>query len=246
MAYGYANGNRYNHRQQKTKRVWKREDHESDKVVDTGAAGDAPSTSKPSAAGGDTAPTSKLSAKAKPFKRKLDAAAEPFEPVTGKLEEIEQKRKELEAKIRAKKRKLAEDEVFKKRQQALRDAAKQSQDVAERRAKIARLQGGFDKVKRHMDKSAGVDSLTPASRQSNLKPTNKLKEVTRDDVIRVMHALNDYDVLQVNLASGSVEIRKNFLKLSRAFHPDKCKVEGSKEAFQRVSKACTNLKKQHS
>ena len=71
-------------------------------------------------------------------------------------------------------------------------------------------------------------------------------QVTKEDVVRVLQAMNDYEVLQVNLASGSSEIRKNFLKLSRAFHPDKCKVEGSKEAFQRVSKAYTNLKKQYS
>ena len=108
--------------------------------------------------------------------------------------------------------------------------------------------GGFDKIKKSMKGSnadggeSQVETLN--SQQTNLKPTNKMKDVTRDDVLRVLHALNDYDVLQVNLASGSSEIRKNFLKLSRAFHPDKCRIDGSKEAFQRVSKAYTNLKKQ--
>ena len=243
---GYANGTRYNHRKQKAKRVWRREDEEA-----KGAGDDLPSSSGAgdAAEAGANPRASSLSASAKPFKRKLSAAAAPFAPLGGKLEDLERKKKELQEKIQAKKRKLAEDDVFRKKQEALREAAKHSQDVAERKAKIARLQGGFDKVKAHMNQTssgAGAASAPGKAGQSNLKPTSKLKEVTREDVIRVLHAMNDYDVLQVNLASGSSEIRKNFLKLSRAFHPDKCRVEGSKEAFQRVSKAYNQLKKQHS
>ncbi|QDZ21261.1 DnaJ-like protein [Chloropicon primus] len=248
MAYGgYANGTRFNHHKKREKRVWRREDHgHQDKPEEDGPG---PGPSSKGKGGKGSSSSGGLNAEARPFTR-LSAKAKPFAPLNGKLEEIERKKKELQEKIRAKKRKLKEDEVFKKRQQALRDAAKQSQDVAERRAKIARLQGGFEKVKKHMvDKAGGQDQNLPGSsnaQASNLKPTNKIKEVTREDVARVLHALNDYDVLEVNLASGSSEIRKNFLKLSRAFHPDKCRVDGSKEAFQRVSKAYTNLKKQHS
>eukprot|EP00213_Chloropicon_mariensis_P005221 CAMPEP_0197475714 /NCGR_PEP_ID=MMETSP1309-20131121/7145_1 /TAXON_ID=464262 /ORGANISM="Genus nov. species nov., Strain RCC998" /LENGTH=253 /DNA_ID=CAMNT_0043015823 /DNA_START=94 /DNA_END=855 /DNA_ORIENTATION=+ len=249
----YTNGVRYNNYKSKAKRVWKREEH-GEGGGDSGAEKEKEKeVEERSGVSGSSG--RELRAQAKPFvtrkrKNNLSAQAEPFDPAARKrkLEELERKKQELQDKIREKKRKIAEDEVFKKKQKALRDAAKHSQDVAERKAKIARLQGGFDKIKKSMKGSnadggeSQVETLN--SQQTNLKPTNKMKDVTRDDVLRVLHALNDYDVLQVNLASGSSEIRKNFLKLSRAFHPDKCRIDGSKEAFQRVSKAYTNLKKQ--
>ncbi len=260
---GYSNGTRYNHRQKKKKHVWTRE-ADGDGDGKGAGEGEQPSTSEgakaPEAAGAAAGPGPGLSSKAAPFvatrKRgredsELSARAKPFVATgsaKGQLEELERKKRELQEKIREKKRKLAEDEIFRQKQQALRDAAKHSQEVAERRAKIARLQGGFDKVKQHLvdtnqAPAGGPGAVAGAGAGSSLKPSSKLKEVTREDVVRVLHALNDYDVLQVNLASGSSEVRKNFLKLSRAFHPDKCRVEGSKEAFQRVSKAYQNLKK---
>ena len=300
----YTNGVRYNNYKSKAKRVWKREEH-GEGGGDSGAEKEKEKEKEVEERSGVSGSSGReLRAQAKPFvtrkrKNNLSAQAEPFDPAARKrkLEELERKKQELQDKIREKKRKIAEDEVFKKKQKALRDAAKHSQDVAERKAKIARLQGkwyckleepknkvtpvtssdsnrptkktfvvvvvdflgkyffilsfslgGFDKIKKSMKGSnadggeSQVETLN--SQQTNLKPTNKMKDVTRDDVLRVLHALNDYDVLQVNLASGSSEIRKNFLKLSRAFHPDKCRIDGSKEAFQRVSKAYTNLKKQ--
>ena len=254
---GYANGARYNSYKQppRPRRVWRREDHEGEK--DASAAGTSARASEveeeeKGAQGGKTTVAKENGTTAgenRGTKRKLDPNAAPFTPM---LEKIERQKAELVEKIRAKKRKLAEEKILKERQRALRDAAKHSQDVAERKAKIARLQGGFDKVKKHMIDTnqidAGAATGGPAGQagQSNLKPTSKLAEVTKADVVRVMHAMNDYEVLRVSLASSSGEIRKNFLKLSRAFHPDKCSVEGSKEAFQRIAKAYANLKKQHS
>ena len=70
------------------------------------------------------------------------------------------------------------------------------------------------------------------------------------------HVERQLSKLQGEARHGQKNVRVALQKLARspvvakrvaaAFHPDKCRVEGSKEAFQRVSKAYTNLKKQYS
>lgn len=65
--------------------------------------------------------------------------------------------------------------------------------------------------------------------------------VSKSDVERLLKSTSDYECLQVKTGECSAVIKKKFKELARMFHPDKCKIEGAKEAFQRLSRAYGNL-----
>ena len=107
----YANALRHNHREQKRKRVWKRENRDSDGGEACGAHSREVGLSHSQDTGGDGGGSGRPAGSG----CGLNASAQPFAPhIAPKLKEIERKRLALEAKIREKKRKLAEDEAFKR------------------------------------------------------------------------------------------------------------------------------------
>ena len=65
----------------------------------------------------------------------------------------------------------------------------------------------------------------------------------RLEVGRVLGCTNHLQVLKVSAHSSAGEIRKAYLLLSRALHPDKCRVDKATDAFQRVSRAYKELMK---
>lgn len=199
------------------------------------------------------AKTFRLNPDAKPFKFErtkadgpVDGTRRSAQDVSRELQEIQRKKKELQDSINQKKRKLEEEIEFKNKQNALREAAKKSLEEAERKAKIARLQGGFTKAANELASSKSATEQIEQKSKKVKKTERKITQTTKEDILRVLHSLNDYEVLQVNLASDTSAIRKNYLHFSRAFHPDKCKIEGAKDAFLRITKAYKNLQKSHS
>lgn len=54
--------------------------------------------------------------------------------------------------------------------------------------------------------------------------------------------MNAYEVLKLNTECTYEQIRESYRKLANETHPDKCKEEGAKEKFQKVSQAYTLLR----
>lgn len=49
--------------------------------------------------------------------------------------------------------------------------------------------------------------------------------------------------VQLHVGANLAQVRKNYRALAVILHPDKCKLEGAAEAFQRVNAAYKNLSK---
>jgi len=69
---------------------------------------------------------------------------------------------------------------------------------------------------------------------------------TAEEVGRVLGCLNNYQVLKVPPNATSAAVRKAYLQLSKALHPDKCRVDNATDAFQRVTRAYKELMKTRS
>lgn len=61
------------------------------------------------------------------------------------------------------------------------------------------------------------------------------------EVVRVLNAKNDAACLGLTTQRDASSIRKAYHRLARSLHPDKCPVQGAKDAFQRVNLAFKNL-----
>jgi len=66
---------------------------------------------------------------------------------------------------------------------------------------------------------------------------------TATDVARLLNSKNDYECLQARPGESAESIKKKYKKLAMMFHPDKCKLQGAKAAFQRLHHAYSNLSK---
>lgn len=62
-----------------------------------------------------------------------------------------------------------------------------------------------------------------------------------DEIERIKNAPNHYAVLHVKSGAENAELKKNYYKLARVLHPDRCQHEGAGDAMTSVSQAYDTL-----
>ena len=67
------------------------------------------------------------------------------------------------------------------------------------------------------------------------------EEQDRQAVRRVMMAGTDWQVLDLPPNAQMKWVKQSYRELARRLHPDKCKAPGAKDAFQKLSRAYTNI-----
>ena len=165
--------------------------------------------------------------------RKKREREEAAEKVAAQVREVEERKKRLKREIQDKKEAAARAAKAKAQQEALREAVLKSKKEAEHKQKVARLAAGFGAIAERPAAGA-ADEAAPAAPAARTVADER-------EVKRVLGCLNNYQIFGVAPSAEGGAIRKAYLKLSRSLHPDKCKVPGATDAFQRVTKAYKDL-----
>ena len=158
-----------------------------------------------------------------------------------RLAEMASEQKRLKEEIAAKNVEVQAERKARGEMEALRAAAREAKKELERKKRIERLQAGFAPVVER----AGVAAATEVAAAPEAGRSSQAAAAVADakEVGRVLGCTNDLQVLKVSAYSSAAEIRKAYLLLSRALHPDKCRVDKATDAFQRVSRAYKELMK---
>ena len=80
-----------------------------------------------------------------------------------------------------------------------------------------------------------VDGNEPADDESKTTPTKGDKAA--ELIARISTTEDYYKVLDVSRDADDDTIKKAYRKAALRLHPDKCQLDGSKEAFQKLSAA---------
>jgi len=166
--------------------------------------------------------------------------------VADRLAEMEAESKRLKKEMAAKAAEVEAERKARGEMEALRAAALQAKKELEHRKRIERLQAGFAPV---VERTGGAAAAEGAAAGEAGGPSRAAAAAAAaavadaKEVGRVLGCTNDLQVLKVSAHSSAGEIRKAYLLLSRALHPDKCRVEKATDAFQRVSRAYKELMK---
>lgn len=90
--------------------------------------------------------------------------------------------------------------------------------------------------------NTGNASNNTAQQQSDEKATDQPWPGTAaEEIERIKHAPNHYAVLHVPGDANAEEMKKNYYKLAKLLHPDRCQLEGAGEAMTSVSQAYDTL-----
>ncbi|PSC67835.1 hypothetical protein C2E20_8489 [Micractinium conductrix] len=114
-------------------------------------------------------------------------------------------------------------------------AASAAAEVArQKEARKAKLEAGFAAALAAAQKEAAAAAAAagPAAAAADAA-----------EVARVLAARDDYGVLQLAPGAPAAAIRRRYREMAVALHPDKCRQEQAKEAFQRLVRAYQNLAK---
>lgn len=103
----------------------------------------------------------------------------------------------------------------------------------------------------HQPLSPDPDSTQPSANPSSTKQTTDTSiPVTQEDVfpaspeqeiVRIKSAPNHYAILHVSTDAENAQMKKNYYALARMLHPDKCQLDGAKDAMTSVSQAYDTL-----
>eukprot|EP00884_Botryococcus_braunii_P000883 jgi/Botrbrau1/10796/Bobra.0064s0002.1 len=88
-----------------------------------------------------------------------------------------------------------------------------------------------------------VDEANGAEEEGGVAPSKPVAVADEVEVARVLAASTDYAVLQVQPGTAAADIKRRFREMAISLHPDKCKVEGASDAFQRMAAAYQNVLK---
>jgi len=155
---------------------------------------------------------------------------------------MEAESKRLKKEMAAKAAEVEAERKARSEMEALRAAALQAKKELEHKKRIERLQAGFAPV---VERTGGAAAAEEAAAAEAGGPSRAAAAAVADskEVGRVLGCTNHLQVLKVSAHSSAGEIRKAYLLLSRALHPDKCRVDKATDAFQRVSRAYKELMK---
>ena len=162
--------------------------------------------------------------------------------VADRLAEMASEQKRLKQEIAAKNAEVQAERKARGEMEALRAAAREAKMELERKKRIDRLQAGFAPV---VERAGGAAATGEEAAAPEVRRSSQAAAAVADakEVGRVLGCTNDLQVLKVSAYSSAAEIRKAYLLLSRALHPDKCRVDKATDAFQRVSRAYKDLMK---
>uniref|UniRef100_A0A7S0R5K4 J domain-containing protein n=1 Tax=Pyramimonas obovata TaxID=1411642 RepID=A0A7S0R5K4_9CHLO len=154
-------------------------------------------------------------------------------------DEIRAKIAKLEADKAAFQDKLLRASLLKK-QQEKEEARRKHREEEELRAARwkkqkaqAALNAGFAK--------GGVFKESAERAEERQSEAAAAEAAAQREVTRVLAATSDAQCLQVGFGCDLDTVRKAYRALARSLHPDKCRVPGAKDAFQRVGQAYQNL-----
>ncbi|GMH33153.1 hypothetical protein BSKO_00987 [Bryopsis sp. KO-2023] len=142
------------------------------------------------------------------------------------------KREAKEKQIDELRRSINQQEEKLKRGKAVLDQKQVDEKLEQQKHKERKL-----KIKRSFQMAFNVKEAPPEAPA----PEKSVPAVSKSDVERLLKSASDYECLQVKTGECSAVIKKKFKEMARMFHPDKCKIEGAKEAFQRLNRAYGNL-----
>lgn len=111
--------------------------------------------------------------------------------------------------------------------------------TAESRQYLTKLEEKKDKPNANRNRntsSSHSEGTTPPETSQEESDPQKLREIDK-----ILKCRNLYDLLNVSRDATTAEIKKQYRNLSLKFHPDKCKIPRSTEAFKAISKAFTIL-----
>lgn len=139
----------------------------------------------------------------------------------------------LKAKIR---QQQAKQEALKAAQQVQQQQQKQQEEMEARKS---RLNSAFGSAFANAAKAqAEAKQKQAAAAAAGANDAETLEEVQR-----VLASKSNYEVLQLKPGCSSAALKKRYRELAVRLHPDKCKVEGASDAFQRAHTAYQELLK---
>jgi len=149
---------------------------------------------------------------------------------------------ELRRKLQAKEQQLHKHEEQKQARQAAKQQQHQQQEKLQQRK--AQLSKGFAAFASAAGAPSGSAGLPEASEGSTQAASSSSNVADAAEVARVLSSRNDHACLKLHVGATLSQVRKSYRQLAMGLHPDKCKLEGANEAFQRLNLAYKNLSKQ--
>lgn len=83
------------------------------------------------------------------------------------------------------------------------------------------------------------------SSEESISSTEGVPSTSLEDIKRIRNAESDYECFQLSPPTTLTLIKKKYKELARMLHPDKCNLEGAKEAFQKIKIAYDRLSQIH-
>lgn len=111
------------------------------------------------------------------------------------------------------------------RQAAARRAANAEEQQRQKELRRRKLEAGF---------SEAFEAAKAAAAQEIAAGRAAAVSANECEVQRVLRAKSDYDVLQLEPGADAAAVRRRFREMAVTLHPDKCRLPGASDAFQRL------------
>lgn len=161
------------------------------------------------------------------------AAAEAAEREAAAQAAAEAKLQQSEAQIADLKQRIAQQQAEKAARQKAQEAADARHAREEQERRKANLAAGFTEAFKQA-KSAADEELARSKAVRFASP---------EEVQRVLKAKDDYDCLQVKAGVDVLTLKRKYKEMAVTLHPDKCKVPGATDAFQRLVQSYHSLRR---
>ena len=161
------------------------------------------------------------------------------------VKKLEDRKKEIEAlRLKVEQSKQASAAAALAQQEKERQETYEQQrmqaELARKRHQLSKGLGSLAASSAVSAKTQPKDAKDGQAATAAVSVDKSLIEV-RAEIDRVLASRNDYYVLKVPVGSALAQIKVSYRRLAMMLHPDKCKLEGAAEAFQKVNASHLNL-----
>jgi len=169
-----------------------------------------------------------------------------YVPPGGKKSELEETQEEIEHL----KREIAEKEKRLKLANLQREIKEIQKTIDEKEELARRRQANAEQAQINEKLSKKHEQERKTKIQSSFKQVFNVPEkespgpngiASRDDIHRILNSRSDYDCFQLSQPTMLSTIKKKYKELARMLHPDKCNLDGAKEAFIKIGEAYERL-----
>jgi len=162
-------------------------------------------------------------------KSELEERKEEIEKLKKEIAEKEQRLRlaNLQREIKEIQKTLNEKEELARQRQATAEQAQINEKISKKheQERKTKIQSSFKQVFNVPEKeSPGTNGIA-----------------SKEDVQRILNSRSDYDCFQLSQPTMLSTIKKKYKELARMLHPDKCKLDGAKEAFIKIGEAYDRL-----